>query len=215
MAGFIAPAWAVRSTQYFSEYAPASWVIAGFVGMFVVTICYLTWQWGFKIRVRAKYDYKLLASPDPINPLDKTFEGKRIYLNDFVLPSHTLIDGKTFIDCEIIGPANIYWFYNNQATENKLPRIDAVYLDPKIIFTSGFTLQNCIFRGCSFQRITFFVGHNNYGHVKNHDLLNWISFTPDSGIQQEMNLLNPQDLGNDSQQPEGTESEILPKNPPG
>ncbi len=184
-------------------------VIAGFAGMAVTSVCYLLWQWGFKIRVRAKYDYRMLAGPSPINPMDRTFEGKRIYLNDFILPSHAVIDGKTFIDCEIIGPTNIYWFFNNQATENKQPQIDAVYLDPNVKFTNGLVLRNCIFRGCSFQRVTIFVGQSDYNGVRGHALLNWISLTPDSQIQGEMLLTAPSSKS-DNQPPPDIEQETLP-----
>ncbi len=209
MASFALPAWAVTAVNLFAEYTPLAAVVAGFCGLIVATLCYVGWQWAFKIRVRAKYDYRMLAGPSPINPLDKTFEGKRIYLNDFVLPSHTLIDGKTFIDCEIIGPAILYWYANNQATENKAPRIDAVYLDPSIKFFNGLTLQNCIFRGCSFQKITIFVGHGDYEGMRGHPLLNWVSLTPDSAIQEEM-LLTHQDSNSDNQRQPNTESETPP-----
>jgi len=51
-----------------------------------------------------------------INPLDVSFERKRILLNEFVLPSHTIIENKTFIDCDLIGPANIYFHSSNNAS---------------------------------------------------------------------------------------------------
>jgi len=207
MASFALPAWAVHSVNLFADYSPASWVAAGFAGMFLATFCYWLWQVGLKVRVRAKYDYRLLGGPSPINPLDKTFEGKRVYLNEFTLPSHTVIEGKTFIDCEIIGPANLHWYAGNQATDNKGPVIDAVYLDPGRGFHNGFQLENCIFRGCSFQRITLFVGYYDYEGLKNHPLLNWISPTPDTGVQQTIDLNPDQPSTSDTQSLPGTESE--------
>jgi hypothetical protein len=189
----------------FDSYAPLSWVLAGFAGVTFVVLANLGWQWAKRIGVRAKYDARLLASGSVINPLDKTFEGKRIYINDFTLPSHALIDGKTFIDCEIVGPANLFWQPGNIANEIKPPRCDAVYLEPGVQFFNGYTLRNCIFRGCSFQRITLFIGTADYENVKNHELLNWITMRP--GGQGELSLLEDQSRVSDSQSVEDTEEE--------
>jgi len=130
LASFAVPAWAVRSMEVFKAYAPLSWVMAGFVGLVLSSLIYAVFNWGWRVRIRARYDAKYLSSGLRINPLDRIFEGKRIFLNEFALPSHTIIEGKTFVDCEIIGPANIYFYDGNQATDIKSPRFDAVYLEP-------------------------------------------------------------------------------------
>ena len=45
----------------------------------------------------------------------------------------------------------------------------------------AFTLDNCVFpRGCSFQRITLFVGAPEYPAVKDNGILNWITRRPSS-----------------------------------
>jgi hypothetical protein len=156
VASFSLPAWAVRTADIFSQYAPFSWVVAGFAGVFVWAVIRLLWQAANRIRVAAKYDERFAEDGSRLNPLDLTFERKRILLNNFVLPSFTQIDGKTFIDCDLIGPANIYFSSNNQAVPLRPPKIDAVWLGPHAILTNGFIFNNCIFRNCSFQRITLF-----------------------------------------------------------
>lgn len=191
LAGFALPAWAVNAANIFSEYSPVSWLAAGFAGLFLTLFCMLVWEFAVRLKIRSQYDARLLSAPSLVNPLDKTFEGKRIYINEFVLPSHTRIEGKTFIDCEIVGPANIYWFAGNQAQENKLPKMDAVFLDPKKLFFNGILLKDCIFRGCSFQRITVFIGAADYDNFKNVGLLNWISLTPDSMPELPFNKSDP------------------------
>lgn len=178
VASFALPAWAVHAAQLFSEYAPFSWDIAGFCGVLVWVIIRLIWNWAYKIRVHAEYDAKFLEHGSIINPLDLTFERKRILLNDFVLPSHTFIEGKTFIDCDLIGPANIYFHSSNQANPIRLPKIDAVWLAPKAQFNNGFVFNNCIFRNCSFQRITMFASIENYLLWKDNPNVNWISIPP-------------------------------------
>lgn len=44
---------------------------------------------------------------DTINPLEETFQKQRIRIADLVSPIDSTIQGKTFIDCELIGPANL------------------------------------------------------------------------------------------------------------
>lgn len=178
MASFALPAWAVRAAQIFSEYAPASWVIAGFGGLIIWAIARLLWQLANRLRIRNLWDIRNLERGSLINPLDLTFERKRIRLDEFALPSHTVIEGKTFIDCDIIGPANIYFHASNLANPIRVPKVDAVWLAPKAIFTNGFTFRDCIFRNCSFQRITLFGSIENYKNWKDNPMINWIGITP-------------------------------------
>lgn len=177
MASVLALSWAVEATEVFSEYAPFSWVAAGFLGIIIWATAYLLWQVGYKIRVATAYNAKFLNTGLKINPLNKTFEDQRIFLNDFALPSHPLIEGKTFINCEIIGPANMYWNYGNRGDDTKLPIIDAVCLNPQKKFFNGFVFNNCIFRGCSFQRITLFVNPEEFATFHSNNNLNWIGIT--------------------------------------
>jgi hypothetical protein len=167
--------WSAWLVGIFGHYSPFSWIVAGLLASFLTAVGLGILSWAHRTRIRAKYDAKFLGSSGPINPLDKTFETRRIYLNDFCLPSHPLVEQKTFIDCEIIGPANIMFELGTLATENKFPRLDAVLLNGHNPFTNGYIFRSCIFRGCSFQRVTIFVPPNEYAVYKDNNILNWIS----------------------------------------
>lgn len=185
VASFGATAWAVKAANLFSQYAPFSWVLSGFLGLFLTVCMNWIWQYSYKIKINAQYDEKFLSTGLKINPLNQTFENQRIFLNDFTIPSHPIVEGKTFINCEIIGPANMYWCIGNSADNIRSPNsIDAISLDPDKYFYNGITFNNCIFRGCSFQRITLFVHQNEYTHFKDNNILNWISLTPKANDSQ-------------------------------
>jgi hypothetical protein len=77
VASFSLPAWAVKSGQI-SQYAPLSWVVAGFAGMLIWAIVRLIWNWAYQIKIRAQYDARFLDRSGNYNPLDLTFEKKRI-----------------------------------------------------------------------------------------------------------------------------------------
>jgi hypothetical protein len=182
LASFGLPAWAVKSGQIFSQYAPLSWVVAGFVGVLLWCIARLIWNWAYQIKIRAQYDARFLERSGNYNPLDLTFEKKRIYLDDFALPSHTIIQGKTFIQCEIIGPASVYFAGSNNAVDIRAPIIDGVWLHPDARYNAGFQFHNCIFRDCSFQRITMFASIENFELWNSNASVNWIGVPPSAEL---------------------------------
>lgn len=179
VSGFALPAWAVRATDAFAAYSPASWVAAGFAGLIFVVIGYAIYAWAAAKRVRSKYDKRMLAMGGAIDPLDKTFERKRIYLNEFCLPSLPLIEDKTFIDCEIVGPANVIFVAGNNITQARYPICDAVLLHPDVIANNGYLFKDCRFNRCSFSRVTYLVPMSEYYMFRDFSLVRWITPHPD------------------------------------
>ena len=162
----------------FSEYAPFSWVAAGFAGLVIYTLCVFLYGSGQIRVVRSKYDAKFMSETGGVDPLALVFEGKRIFLNDFVLPSNPNVIGKTFVNCEIVGPANIFLEANNSINNIVPGMIDAVCLEPGKPFRNGFAFRNCAFRGCTFHRVTLFFTLYEADENRNLDWLNWITVVP-------------------------------------
>ena len=192
LASFVLPAWATHATKILVQYSPLSWVVAGFGGALLWTLTRWIWLVGYRIRINAKYDQQFLAHAGDFNPLGTTFERKTIYLNDFVLPSHPWIENKAFIDCDIIGPANIYFNVGNSMNPIRPPKFDAVWLHPTASFMNGFIFNNCFFRNCSFQRITMFASIENYYKWKDSPNISWISIAPsEKDIAERMKAIPP------------------------
>jgi hypothetical protein len=100
-------------------------------------------------------------------------------------------------DCDLIGPANIYFMSSNMANPIRPPKVDAVWLEPNAKFNNGFVFNNCIFRNCSFQRITMFASVENFQNWKDNPNINWISIPPsESQIAERLRILQ----GNSGQQ---------------
>lgn len=176
-------AWAVQAAKIFEGYAPFSWIIAAYLG---AGLAAGIWRLGVSAQrqlIRNRYDAKLLAQGGRVDPLAKTFESKRIYLNEFALPSKPLIENKTFIDCEIIGPANVYLIIGNSVTDHRLPVCDALVIAVGADPTNGYAFRHCVFRGCSFIRITLMVTTAEFEHAKHVDWLRWISMRPDMQLE--------------------------------
>jgi hypothetical protein len=184
VASFALPAWAVKMARVFEQYEPLSWVVAGFSGLGIAVAFFASAAWARGKWVRANYDARMLAQGGAVDPLEKTFERKRVYLNEFCLPSHPIIEDKTFINCEIIGPANIILVSGNSINNGRYPICDAVYLAKDIIPNGNYyAFSNCIFRGCNFYRVTFFVPHGELNLFRNYVLVKWITTSPYEEIE--------------------------------
>jgi hypothetical protein len=176
------PAWATRAAGVFADYAPLSWVIAGFLGLLFYAMCVAVYGYGRSRAVRSKYDAKFMAETGGVDPLSKVFEGKRIYLNDFILPSSPVVDGKTFVECEIVGPANIFLQAENAINNIKPGMVDAVALDHEKQFFNGFVFRNCTFRSCTFHRVTLFFTPHEALQNERLNWINWISLMPNQDL---------------------------------
>lgn len=183
VSAFALPAWAARAANFMGAYAPLSWVGVGFLGLIIAACAYALAGWGRSKWVKSRYDARMFPKSGPIDPMDKTFERRRIYLNEFALPSHPLVAGKTFIDCEIIGPANIILEVGNRVTEHQYPICDAILMNGERTPYNGYLFRHCTFRGCSFQRITLLVPKSEYDMAKGVDWLNWITAAPPNETQ--------------------------------
>lgn len=175
---FALPAWAVNASHTFAEYAPLSWVVAGFLGLFVTALSCAIYASAADKLTRVQYNRKMLSRGNFVDPMEKAYQDIRIYLNDFCLPSFPLIENKTFINCEIIGPSNVVMEYGNNISEPRYPISDAVKMKPDHKFFNAVIVRNCTFRQCSFQRVTFLVPHLEYETAKHWSGFNWITHDP-------------------------------------
>jgi hypothetical protein len=66
-----------------------------------------------------------------------------------------------------------------------MPAMDAVWLHPTARFNNGFIFTGCIFRNCSFQRITLFASIENYETWNNLTSVSWISVAPSAADRAE------------------------------
>src|SRR5262249_41363838 len=102
LTGFIA-----NATYWIQPLGPIAYWVAALLAMYIATLIVN----GFaKLRVSwhsaAAID-KWKSDVATINPLDKEFNRIRIKWSDLVHPITNRIKNKTFVDCELIGPANI------------------------------------------------------------------------------------------------------------
>jgi hypothetical protein len=99
--------WASHATESLKLYQPLSWVTAALLGGLIWMLAYAVWSRARLWSINGTINRDFYKSGDRINPMETTFREKRINVSDLVSPIEPFVRGKTFIDCELIGPANI------------------------------------------------------------------------------------------------------------
>ena len=176
---FTLPAWAVKAAEILPRYAPFSWVAAGFVGLMIWGLFLALYGFG-KSRIAGARLQNKLTSGTLINPLDSIFERKRIYIAGLCPPVGGIIRDKTFVDCDLIGPANLMFGDGCSFDRNAGEVVDAICLKNGNSPRNGFGFEGCSFTRCSFYFVTFMVAETAWDDFKRHNWhgLNWITDVP-------------------------------------
>ena len=171
--------WATWFTGIFQQHAPASWIYATVIGALIGALIAALLAYSREKMQQVRFR-NTVFSGTYLNPLDTLFTTKRVRIADLSPPIGAIIEGKTFVDCEIMGPANVVFegchFHGNSGEV-----VDAIIIKPGMIPRNGFGFQNCIFRGCRFYLVTFMAPEPEYENFRPpaHAGLNWITERPD------------------------------------
>ena len=179
---FVLPAWATWAIAAFQAWAPLSWVAAGFFGALIAAIGYAIFARAQLWFVNARIIDEFYREADRINPLDNTFRNVRINIADLVSPIESIIRGKTFIDCELLGPANAA-LSASRPGGGSMSGVGFFGCDACKVKNDAFTSNGIMFEDCTFLRgkifrVTFFIPESGYEYIKNSmPGMNWL--TPD------------------------------------
>jgi hypothetical protein len=171
--------WATWFAGIFQQYAPASWIFATVIGALLGLIGMALFAYA-RERIQIVKFRNNAFDNSRINPVDTIFTSRRIRVIDLAPPMGAIIEGKTFIDCDIVGPANVM-FEGCHFHANRGEIVDAIIIKPGMIPKNGFGFRNCIFRQCRIYSITFMVPEPDYRDftLPAHSGLNWITERPD------------------------------------
>lgn len=167
-------------TDALSQYAPASY----FFGFGVGALMWLGGLVMFERRQltadkRARYR-DLQAPKSQINPLDTTFQRQRIWISDFLVPGENSIRGKSFIDCEIIGPAAVV-ITGSTLNGGVFVACDSIVLRPgEVKIHNVVHIDGCTFVGCSLKQLTLFWHEHlaiQYQESMNEEV-QWVTLPP-------------------------------------
>lgn len=177
--GFALPAWAASASDWMNAWGPISWVAAGFAGLAVtIGLMWAVAAWR-RFRITSNILEVTTRQGHAVNPLDDMFYRKRMYIAALTNPVRGEIRDKTFIECDLVGPANLIVFPDCTFHANGGELVDGL-LFTRSTARAGFNIHNCTFRNCRFYNVTFLVPAVQYELFQRHGWngLNWLTYHP-------------------------------------
>lgn len=160
-----------------------------------ITILVLIVIWAMASRamlwqIQTKRAARLEGDSSAFDPMARVYHDKRLYLRDLAPLGRRQVVGKTFVNCEIIGPgtATLGMRSSDSVAEPVLKNcntfdVDVVEITEAHNSQLAVSFYDCDFDGCRFYHMTLlFTGRKN-------DRLNWI--TPDF---RQLSLLNGEQM---------------------
>jgi len=186
VAGFSLSAWAGYASIWLDSYGPIAWLICGLIGslniafaLYIVSVARTKW-------ICATLQKQFHAEHDRINPQDVHFLNRRISLGDLLPPGNVSVSGKTFENCDIVGPLNIFPI---ATTIMKCKYVTCDYVAIKPITDekplNATVFENCRFINCRIFFVSFLVLEENYEYFDSMGGCHWITRAP---AQLEMDL---------------------------
>lgn len=174
-------AWAASASHSVAALGPIAWVGAGIVGG--LTFLFAYWMWT-KIRmqvVRLTLARGLADRTDTINTLDDVFTKRRILLDHFKKPFVEPVNNKTFVDCELVGPAVVY--FGGSTTMNGVGFIscDFVAVREDVLVQNVIPFMNTTVRGGRIYQTTILVPHSSVASFPQG--AHWITQVPAPQVQ--------------------------------
>lgn len=92
-----------------------------------------------------------------INPLSREFHTQRIKIADLASPIDGRVKSKRFIDCEILGPSNIFFEGRGSLTGSVFNGCDFVVPRLGALIYNVIAFNDCDFINCQFWKCTIFM----------------------------------------------------------
>jgi hypothetical protein len=91
----------------------------------------------------------MLEKVGTVNPLDDVFTFKR--------PPPEMAVGKTFVNCDVYGPANIILNGSTSLNDVRMDTCDFVMVKVNHPIANAIAFENTTFRNCNLYGLTFFI----------------------------------------------------------
>lgn len=170
-----------QGVSWIDQFGWFGWWSAGLIGfalacmaLFGVAATRLWWLHGSAIR-------KWRSDVETVNPVEKEFSKKRISISEIAHPITRLIDSKRFVDCEIIGPANLVLVGNAGFSHVSFINVDIVPTKNGARINNVFILKDCEFIGGTITGVTFFAPGNAFKAFEPIEP-HYVSLTGDAAI---------------------------------
>jgi hypothetical protein len=101
----LASGWAAYLTEPLAAYAPLSWAASAIFGAVLFIFAFAIWARARLWVQQRELNKSYLRTVSEINPFDDVFHRRSIRIMDFKRPIPENIKNKTFVECDMMGPA--------------------------------------------------------------------------------------------------------------
>lgn len=152
-------AWLASFTDWLYAAGPIAWWYAALLGCLVGLAIILVAVGIRYLWIRSGALRKWEEKVDDFNPLDSDFHRKRLRFSDLAHPVTNSINGKTLVDCELLGPANILMRGGGSFIGIELTNCDVVALRtaPQLRINNVIVLNNTSITNGSIWNCTIYV----------------------------------------------------------
>ena len=161
---------------WISQFGAFGLVAAGLVGFFATSAALALLARTRLWRVEAKIRERIAGDGSPFDPMARVYENKRLYLRDLAPQGRREVIGKTFINCELIGPGTA--IIGLRSSEHKpWPKmensntfdVDCIEIDINVRSALAISFLDCDFSGCNFYHLTLLFAR------RDNQTLHWIT----------------------------------------
>jgi hypothetical protein len=148
--------WAAWATKPLSEYSPISWVGSGLLGVLLFVVVYWLWTSAKLKSEQSKNAEEMRARARWVNPLESVFTNQRIDIDIFKSPAPDSATGKTFVNCDIYGPATVILNGHTTLDDGHFGFCDFVEVQAGCSIYNAVSVTDTTFRNCRIFYVTFY-----------------------------------------------------------
>ena len=167
--------WAAWATKALAAYSPLSWLSSGLLGVLLAAAVYWLWN-NAKLRYeQSKNSEEMRTRAKWVNPLESVFTAQRIDIDIFKRPAPDTATGKTFVDCDIYGPATIILNGYTTLQNGRFGFCDFVEVTVNSPIYNAISFTDTTFRECRFYYLTLLIPSYLAGTFPRSAGANWIT----------------------------------------
>ncbi|WP_170005135.1 hypothetical protein [Pseudopontixanthobacter vadosimaris] len=176
--------WFSSGVALIDRFGPYGWFTAALVGALCAAAIFALVGYSKKRFAEAKLINRVSADrpTDAINPLEKDFHRQRISIKDIAHPLTRTVAGKEFTDCELVGPANIFFLRNCHLNGVGFGNCEFILTKTELVLNNVIPFQDVSIRGGDILSVTVFVHPSNFDQIKSVPGITFLNQTGDEEV---------------------------------
>ena len=155
-AGAVAIGYLAKGAHWIGQFGPFGWASAGTIAFLVISAGLRLAVSAYEKLVMSRAEAKWARDAHSTNPMKNHFENERFSLRDIAHPISQRIKGKSFKNCELIGPQAIVFTGTGLVRGVGFHDCDFVHVRDGALIKNIIVLEDCSIDGGSIWRSTIF-----------------------------------------------------------